>query len=46
LDDIYTLSRYPNDIGLIASGKPTQKEAKELFDSAKKIYEMIIKFIE
>jgi HEPN domain-containing protein len=45
LDDIYTLTRYPSDLGLMPSGKPTQNEAEELFESAKKIYETIIENI-
>ncbi len=44
-DSIYTSSRYPGDIGLLESGKPTQYEAEELFESAKKIYETIIENI-
>jgi HEPN domain-containing protein len=44
-DSIYTSSRYPGDIGLLESGKPTQNEAEELFESAKKIYETIIENI-
>jgi len=46
LDSIYTSSRYPGDIGLMASGKPSLTESKELFDSAKQIFEIIVQSIE
>jgi HEPN domain-containing protein len=42
LDSVYTSSRYPGDIGLITTGKPTPAEGKELYDSAKKIVEIIL----
>lgn len=45
LDNVYTSSRYPSDIGLIAAGKPTQQEAKELYESAKNIFDVITKLI-
>lgn len=45
LDSVYTSSRYPSDIGMIATGKPTQRDAKELYESAKSIYEATIKLI-
>lgn len=41
LDSVYTSSRYPSDIGMIATGKPTQQEAKEFYESAKNIFEVI-----
>jgi HEPN domain-containing protein len=46
LDSVYTSSRYPSDIGMIASGKPTQKEATEFYHSAKSIFEVITKLID
>lgn len=46
LDSIYTSSRYPIDIGMIATGKPTQQEAKEFYESAKKIFDEITKLID
>jgi hypothetical protein len=30
LDEVYISTRYPGDLGLIPSGKPTVKDAKEL----------------
>ena len=46
LDSVYTSSRYPGDIGVIATGKPTQNESKELYESAKKLFNIILKTIE
>ena len=46
LDSVYTSSRYPIDIGMIATGKPTQQEAKEFYESAKKIFDEITKLID
>jgi HEPN domain-containing protein len=46
LDSVYTSSRYPGDIGLIATGKPTPAESEELYDSAKKIVEIILDTIQ
>jgi len=45
LDNVYTASRYPSDFGLIETGKPTQIEAKELYECASKIFEMITNFL-
>ena len=39
LDSVYTSSRYPSDIGMIATGKPTQHDALALYESAKNIFE-------
>lgn len=46
LDSVYTSSRYPIDIGMIATGKPTQQEAREFYESAKKIFDVITKLID
>lgn len=46
LDSIYSSSRYPGDIGLMASGKPSLTESKELFESAKRIFGIIVRSIE
>ncbi|MBL4785883.1 MAG: HEPN domain-containing protein [Cohaesibacteraceae bacterium] len=35
LNTLYIDSRYPGDMGLLPSGKPTQLEAKEFYDFAK-----------
>ncbi len=41
LDSVYTSSRYPSDIGLISTGKPTLSESTELYEIAKKIFEIV-----
>ena len=46
LDSVYTSSRYPGDFGLIATGKPTLAESTALFESAKKIYDIIFRSID
>ncbi len=46
LDSVYTSSRYPGDVGMFSTGKPTQTESKELYESAKKIYEIVVQTIE
>ncbi len=46
LDNVYTSSRYPGEVGMISSGKPSISESKELYESAKKIFEIILKTIE
>jgi len=46
LDSVYTSSRYPSDIGMIATGKPTKQEAKELYECAKHIFEVISNLID
>lgn len=39
LDNVYTSSRYPSDLGLMPDGKPTIEQASEMYNSAKQIYE-------
>jgi HEPN domain-containing protein len=46
LDSVYISSRYPSDIGMIATGKPTQQEANEFYESAKNIFEIITQLID
>ena len=38
LDEVYTSTRYPGDLGLLPSGKPTIQDARELFDFADALY--------
>jgi HEPN domain-containing protein len=38
LDEVYTETRYPSDLGLLPYGKPTQKEAKKLQEFAQEFY--------
>lgn len=46
LDNVYTSSRYPGEIGLLSTGKPTLKESKDLYNIALKIYSIIVQSIE
>lgn len=46
LDSVYTISLYPGDIGLTETEKPTLSESKELYQSAKKIFEIVLQTIE
>lgn len=41
LDDLYIESRYPGELGLLPSGKPTLNDAREFFDIAKNLYEQV-----
>jgi HEPN domain-containing protein len=41
LDDLYIEARYPGELGLLPSGKPTLAEAREFFEIAKSIYGQI-----
>ena len=45
-DSVYINSRYPTDIGLIPTGKPTLQDAKEFYESAKQIFDEISKLID
>ncbi len=42
-DTVYTETRYPGDMGMLPDGKPTIKEAKEMYEFAKQIYYDTIK---
>ena len=46
LDSFYTSSRYPSEIGMIPTGKPTKQEAKEFYESAKEIFDVISNLID
>jgi HEPN domain-containing protein len=37
LDNVYTSSRYPGDIGLLSTGKPTITESRELYEISRRI---------
>ncbi len=41
LDDLYIESRYPGELGLLPSGKPTLTHAREFFEVAKSLYDQI-----
>ena len=45
LDQLYLDSRYPGDLGLMPSGKPTMEDAQLYFEEADKIYKEIEKRI-
>ena len=46
LDNVYINSRYPSDLGLLETGKPSQQEAQELYESAERIFNIILKQLE
>jgi HEPN domain-containing protein len=46
LDDVYTSSRYPVEIGMMTTGKPTLAESRELYEIAKKVYLIIVNTID
>jgi HEPN domain-containing protein len=41
LDDLYIESRYPGELGLLPSGKPTLIHARKFFEVAKSLYDQI-----
>jgi len=45
LDNVYTSMRYPGEIGMIETGKPSKKEAGDLFEIAKRIYKVVLQTI-
>lgn len=45
LDNVYTSSRYPGEIGLLSTGKPTLKESNDLYNISLKIYSIILETI-
>ena len=46
LDNVYTSSRYPGEIGLLSTGKPTMEESKELYHIARRIYDILLQSVE
>jgi HEPN domain-containing protein len=46
VNKIYTISRYPGELGLLPDGKPTIKQAKHFFEFAKNIFEKINSFLQ
>ena len=46
LDEVYISTRYPGDLGLLPSGKPTIQDAKELFDFGDAFYRNVKKLLE
>ena len=45
LDEVYISTRYPSDLGLLPSGKPSIQDAKELFDFATTTYDAVKKIL-
>lgn len=43
INEIYIITRYPVDIGLLTDGKPSIKEAEYFYSIANEVYEKIIK---
>jgi hypothetical protein len=43
LDSVYTTSRYPTEMGLLFSGKPSIEEATVLYNYAYEVWEMVKK---
>ena len=39
LDEVYTTSRYPGDLGILPDGKPSRTEAETMYEFAKQIYD-------
>jgi HEPN domain-containing protein len=46
IDEIYTRSRYPGEIALIPTGKPSLEDAKGFYEIARKIYDNVTKQLE
>ena len=45
LDEVYISTRYPSDLGLLPSGKPSTRDAKELYDFADEFYQKVKIFL-
>jgi len=46
LDEVYISMRYPSDLGLLPSGKPSIQDARELYDFAEALYHDVRKSLE
>ena len=46
LDEVYINTRYPGDLGLVPSGKPSIQEARELNDFACSFYYDVLRMLE
>ena len=46
LDEVYISTRYPSDLGLLPSGKPSSQDARGLYDFADMIYLKVKKLLE
>ena len=45
LNELYVDSRYPGEMGLLPSGKPNEKEAKDLVEYSASIFDKIHEFL-
>ena len=43
LDSLYIEARYPGELGLLPSGRPTQEDVQQLYDLARSIYNDIMR---
>lgn len=46
IDDIYTDSRYPADVGLLPDGFPSEEKAKEIYEGCKRIFDDVSTYLE
>ena len=46
LDEVYISTRYPSDLGLLPSGKPSVQDVKELYDFADMLYRKVKNLLE
>jgi len=46
INELYTESRYPGDLGLLPQGKPTLQDAKEFYDFAQEVFERVCKLLD
>ncbi len=46
LDSLYIESRYPGDMGLLPYGKPTLEDAREFYEFASSVFDMICNLLE
>ena len=44
LDEVYISTRYPSDLGLLPSGKPSAQDAKQLYEFANDLYHEVKNF--
>ena len=45
LDEVYISTRYPSDLGILPSGRPSIQDAKELYDFADGLYRKVKKLL-
>ena len=45
INDVYIDARYPGELGLLPYGKPSLKDSKKFYETAKHIYTEIVSFL-